>query len=238
MALIGQKSADISAMPDAAPPPAPRLKPRLLAGLAAWAIRALGLGWRLRLEDPHGTTDRLREPAPVIWVMWHNSILALPLAYRRWFAHRRIIVLTSASGDGEVLARTVGAFGMGAVRGSSSRHGARALRQLAGVLAGGGDVAITPDGPRGPREVLQPGVAQLAAMTGVPVVPIGVRISRCHRLRSWDAFMVPLPGARVTLCLGPPLAVPRDLPGGLESWRQMLGERLQRAADGFTDAPL
>lgn len=179
--------------------------------------------WRWHLDDPYGLRERPVGAGPIIWMAWHNRIMALPSAYRRWFRHRRLTVLTSASRDGEVLSRAVGAFGLESVRGSSSRRGARAMREMVAVLRDGRDMVITPDGPRGPREVVQPGVVRLASMTGAPVVPVDVLATRYKALRSWDAFRVPLPGARVTLRMLEPVTVPSELgPGEEDAWCKRL----------------
>jgi len=104
----------------------------------------------------------------------------------------------------------VGYFGLGVVRGSSSRGGAEALRALTAAVRAGEDVAVVPDGPRGPRERVQPGVLLLAALTGAPVVPFGFAARPARRLASWDRFMVPLPFARAAVVFGKPLAIARD----------------------------
>ncbi len=196
---------------------------------AAWFIRFCGLFWRVRIEDPEG---RLASPNPWILVLWHNRVLATPLAYRKWFSHRRGVVLTSPSGDGEVLARTVAAFGMGAVRGSSSRRGARALRELTGVLKEGRDVIITPDGPRGPRYQVAPGVVALAAMTGVEVLPIDIEIRGYFELGSWDRFRVPWPWGMITLRMREPINVPRKVDeAARDAYCKAIGDALQGDAN-------
>ena len=120
------------------------------------------------------------------------------------------LVLASRSRDGELVARYVRHFGLSTVRGSSSRGGGSALRALVGAIQNGVDVAIVPDGPRGPREQLQPGVVTLAALSGAPVVPLAIGARPARRLRSWDRFLVPLPFARCVLAFGAPMRVDRD----------------------------
>ena len=105
-------------------------------------------------------------------------------------------MLTSASGDGAIIAAVMESFGLQSVRGSSSRRGASALLGLAGALEQGRDLGVTPDGPRGPLYQLGPGVVFLARQTGAPIQPIRVEFSRALRLKSWDRFMIPLPFAR------------------------------------------
>src|SRR5690606_9214875 len=111
--------------------------------------------------------------------------------------HRKAVVLASASHDGAALASAMAVFGLGAVRGSSSRRGVAALIALKRALKSGVDVCITPDGPRGPRYGLQPGVVKLAASSGAPIIPIHVRFSSAWRLNTWDRFVLPKPFSRV-----------------------------------------
>jgi hypothetical protein len=112
--------------------------------------------------------------------------------------------LTSASKDGELLASIVRRFGLGAVRGSSSRRGALALRELTEVLArGDSDVIITPDGPRGPRYVLSPGLVYLAQKTALPLMRVQVDYTRFWELKSWDRFRIPKPFSKVDITLHP-----------------------------------
>jgi lysophospholipid acyltransferase (LPLAT)-like uncharacterized protein len=119
-------------------------------------------------------------------------------------------VLTSASRDGAIIAAVMKSFGLRSVRGSSSRRGTAALLALAGTLEAGEDVAVTPDGPRGPRYKLGPGVVFLARQTGAGILPIHIEYSRAVRLRSWDRFMIPLPFAKVRVICGELIFVGRD----------------------------
>ena len=190
-------------------PAARRAEPGWRTGMAAWLaaslIRLLRAGVRLR---HHGDAElRRREAAgePLVLAFWHRHLLLMPYAYRG----RRISVLVSRSRDGELIAATVARFGIDASRGSSSRGGAAGLRELLRKAALGWDLAFTPDGPRGPAGVVQPGVVMAAAATGFPIVPVAVAASRFRRLRSWDGFLVPLPGATVHFAYGAALAVER-----------------------------
>jgi len=123
---------------------------------------------------------------------------------------RPATVLVSRSPDGEIAARYLSRFGLDTVRGSTSRGGAEAGRALVAAVRRGRDVAVVPDGPRGPSGRLQPGVVTLAALTGVPIVPLAVAARPALRLRSWDAFMIPVPLARCAVVFGAPVAVARD----------------------------
>jgi lysophospholipid acyltransferase (LPLAT)-like uncharacterized protein len=131
-------------------------------------------------------------------------LLVFPLILRRFFPERHGAALISASRDGDLLADAVQRFGYDVIRGSSSRLGASAILQLTQVLASGGDVVITPDGPRGPAYELGPGIIFLAQKSGAPVVPVNLEYSRCWRLGSWDRFIVPQPFAKVRVLINHP----------------------------------
>jgi hypothetical protein len=181
--------------------------------LTAVAVRALGATLRLRSEGLEPLEPLWAARRPLIYAVWHARILMVPwLNARLVRAHaaRPARVLASHSRDGELVARWVTRFGLRVVRGSSSRGGAEALRELTAALRAGEDVAVVPDGPRGPREELQPGVVVLAALTGAPVVPVGFAAWPARRLASWDRFMVPLPFARAAAVFGKPFAVARE----------------------------
>jgi len=180
--------------------------------LTAAAVRALGATLRLRSEGLEPLEPLWAAGRPVIYAVWHARILMVPWLNMRLAARgaRSVRVLTSRSRDGELVARWVTRFGMRVVRGSSSRGGAAALRELTAAVRAGEDVAVVPDGPRGPSERVQPGVIVLAALTGAPVVPFGFAARPARRLASWDRFMVPLPFARAAAVFGKPLAIARD----------------------------
>jgi lysophospholipid acyltransferase (LPLAT)-like uncharacterized protein len=172
--------------------------------LGAFALRALAGTLRVRRQEaPVASLWAAR--APVIYVVWHGRILLLPYLY----GHRGAHVLTSRSRDGELVARWIRGFGLEPVRGSSSRGGGAALRELTRALRAGGEVVVVPDGPRGPREVLKPGVLALARLSGAPIVPMAVGASREWRLRSWDEFRIPRPFARCVVRFGEPIRVAR-----------------------------
>lgn len=147
-----------------------------------------------------------REGTPVIFVFWHGQLLPL-VHYHR---HEGIVVLVSEHGDGEHIARIIERNGFGTVRGSSTRGGIRGLRQLVRAARSGRDLAITPDGPRGPRGVFKPGALAAAQMTGLPVVPLAVGSSSGWRLASWDGFLVPKPLSTVRIGYLSPRYVPRE----------------------------
>ena len=139
-----------------------------------------------------------------IGALWHNRLLLLPFALRRFVPQRQGAALISASRDGAWLAKLVSRFDFSVVRGSSSRKGAAAMLQLADVIASGHDVVITPDGPRGPAYRPGGGIILLAQKTGACIVPLNLEYSRYWRLASWDRFILPRPFARVRFILGSP----------------------------------
>jgi hypothetical protein len=186
---------------------------RVVPPLAAVAVRALGATLRLRVAGAEPLRPLWAAGRPLIYAAWHGRILMLPWlnAYlRRRAGARACRVLASRSGDGDLVARYVQRFGLPVVRGSSSRGGAAAVRELAATLRGGDDIVVVPDGPRGPRCELQPGVVMLAAVTGAPIVPVAFAARPARRLASWDQFLVPLPFARGVVAFGPVRAVARD----------------------------
>jgi hypothetical protein len=170
--------------------------------LGALALRALARTLRVRREEA-SVAALWAARRPVIYVVWHGRLLLLPYLY----GHRGCRVLASRSRDGELVARWARRFGLEPVRGSSSRGGSDALRALARALRAGGEVVVVPDGPRGPREVLKPGVIALARLTGAPIVPMAVGASREWRVRSWDEFRIPRPFARCVMRFGEPIHV-------------------------------
>ncbi len=184
--------------------------------LAAGAIALLSKLARVEHVDKQHDTDAIESSKAVIYAFWHGRFWLLPLH----LGHSGITVLVSRSRDGEVITRILGKLGHHAVRGSSSRGGREALTALESVLAGGDSVALTPDGPRGPRHRAQVGTVALAARTGCPVVPVGVAASPAWTLSSWDRFQIPKPRARGVVVFGEPLRVPAG--EELEPWRLRL----------------
>jgi len=172
--------------------------------VAVGLLRGLFRTLRIDVRDESGI---LREPPgfPLIYTFWHNRILAVAASFLRFYpaGRRGVTVLTSPSRDGEILARVVGGLGMGAVRGSSSRRGATALRECLQIVENGGDLAITPDGPRGPRYQLGPGLLLIVQQSSARIQPVHVRFGRALRLRTWDGFTIPAPFSRIQLTLGP-----------------------------------
>lgn len=200
-------------------------KARLSGRLGGWLIRLLGM--TLRREVVGEATALNAHPEPLIHVLWHNRILASPYLWRKIYPLREVVVLTSASKDGAVLAAAVKVFKVGAVHGSSSRRGAAAIVALRRATREGKDLVFTPDGPRGPRYQLQPGVVKIAQTTGLKIVPLHIDYLSCWTLKTWDRFRIPKPFSKVRVTLGETVTVPRKLDEeGFEKERLRLEEIL------------
>lgn len=186
---------------------------RWLARLIYWAIRLVTCTLRWQIHDPHGVMNELKE-RPVIFAAWHNRLaLALPVWQRATNAKgsaRRLAAIASASRDGALVAGILQMFGAEPVRGSSSRRGLHAMTELVEWARRGYDLAITPDGPRGPLYSVQPGVVPLAQLTGLPIVPMNYNLSWKIRIKSWDRFQVPLPFSRCDVHFVKPMEIPRS----------------------------
>ena len=195
------------------PKPAHAHKITLVQTLASFAAGALLklLAWTLRVKwEDHASFYDPRRKAPVILCIWHNRLLAAIFSDYRARRKRPVplSVLTSASKDGGWLAAFAKRFRMGNVRGSSSRRGAVALLELSRRLAANEDIAITPDGPRGPNYHIAPGMIHLAGRTGVRIVPVKITLASYWRIgKKWDALWIPKPFSRVTLHYLSPLAI-------------------------------
>lgn len=179
----------------------------LLCWFAAQYIRFVHATTRWQVLGREPMDALLATDRPLIPAFWHSRLLMAPYG---WPRGRPVRVLISTHRDGEIIARTVRHLGIGTIRGSTTRGGDSALRAMLTALQDGIYVAITPDGPRGPRMRVQPGVITLACLSGVPVVPATYAVSRCRFLDSWDRFVLALPFGRGVYLWGEPLAVPRE----------------------------
>lgn len=205
--------------------------------LGSWLLRLLRATWRVR-ETPRRFVLARREARAAgpgtIYVQWHSRILLSSSTQ----AGTGIRVLVSRHDDGEYIVRAAERLGFGTIRGSTTRGGARALLEIVRALEAGDDVAMTPDGPKGPRLRVQQGCVVAASKAGAPIVPVAFECSRARRLASWDRFVVPAPFARVAVLFGEPIEVPPDLDAeGVERWRGRVEEALldvtRRAAEAI-----
>jgi lysophospholipid acyltransferase (LPLAT)-like uncharacterized protein len=200
-----------------------------LVAIAAVTIMRLWMGTlriRLRYADLSVEPLHARDARRFIYAVWHETLL-MP-----FYTHgdKGMNMLISRHQDGEYLAQTARLLRVGLVRGSTARGGRAALRQLvAAAAARTFHLAVTPDGPRGPRRRVQPGVLYLASRAALPIVPVGAAFDRPWRLRSWDRFAIPKPFSLAVCLVGPPVRVPRHLD------RQSL-ERYRRRVEDLMNA--
>ena len=181
---------------------------RLALLLGRGALRVLGTTWRIRLVNTQGLTALRKAKRSFIFSLWHGQLLPLLWHHRG----EGVLVLISEHRDGEMVARAATSLGYGLIRGSSTRGGDRALISLARELQAGKEVAVTPDGPKGPAEKYAPGALVAAQRSDSFILPVGVAVDRAWRLRSWDRFMIPKPFARVTIAYGEPTKVSATSP--------------------------
>ena len=208
---------------------------RLAATLIYGLIRTVAATVRFEWQDRTGllTTDKTQ---PVIFCIWHNR-LALSMLVKKIYLRKigrpcPLAALVSASKDGGILARVLEHFGAQPVRGSTSRRGRQALLESTRWARRGFDIAITPDGPRGPCYVVQDGVAYLAQLTGLPIIPVSCRLDWKIRANSWDRFQIPLPFTRCVMKFGEPVRVPRE---ATESDREALRLELENRLKALTE---
>lgn len=186
-------------------------QPKPLQRAVAWAVflleRLITASLRCRWRDASGLAEA-PDSQPVIFCLWHNRLAISMVVHRRH--PRRLAALVSASKDGALLAAVLQAFGVEQVRGSSSRRGSQALLELTSHAELGYDLALTPDGPKGPRYVAQSGVIALAQVTGMPIIPVTCNTGWKISLKSWDRFQIPLPFSSCEIILKEPILVSRD----------------------------
>jgi lysophospholipid acyltransferase (LPLAT)-like uncharacterized protein len=214
----------------------PPFKARLIGRLVATLVGGIGRTLRIEVDDRCGALDDPPD-SPWLWTVWHNRMFVVPTVWRKFLPGRSGAVLTSASKDGAILAETLRCFGAGAVRGSSSRGGAKASKALAEWVRAGFDIAITPDGPRGPKYRLAPGVVRLASITGARILPVTVRYENAWRLKSWDRFFLPKPFSKVHVTLREFETMAPELDGKAFEAEQKRLESLLGGEDETTSTP-
>lgn len=164
-------------------------------------LRLLGRTWRMRCLNAEEIGNLRRQRKPIMFALWHGEMLPLLYLHR----DEGVSVLISEHRDGEVIARVAESLGFRTVRGSTSRGAARALAGMVRELESGHDVAVTPDGPRGPARSFAPGALIAAQRASAPVIAVGLSASSAWRLNSWDGFLIPKPFARVTVAYSDPV---------------------------------
>jgi lysophospholipid acyltransferase (LPLAT)-like uncharacterized protein len=208
-----------------------KIRNKHLVGAAGWLSARVVAGLFRTVRYDHrapAVADRLTSPDRYVFSIWHEYLLLPTVKY----GGPDIAVLISAHADGQILGGLIRMTGMDMVLGSTNRGGVEAVRQLVKPDAPWRNVAVTPDGPRGPRRVVQPGVVYIASRTGLKVAPIGVGYDRPWRVGSWDRFAVPKPGSRVRAVTAEPIAVPPKLRSDeLEPYRLKVQAEMDRLTD-------
>jgi lysophospholipid acyltransferase (LPLAT)-like uncharacterized protein len=234
MAAANPKSEIRNPKPGVVIPHKARWHQRLAAAAIYFLLRALAATIRFHLDDRPGFFNETPKEK-IIFALWHNRLALSTVLYRRYvlrFApERRMAGMVSASRDGGLLAQILEHFGIEPVRGSSSRRGPQALREMVSFAERGHDLAITPDGPRGPRYEAQEGVISTAQLTGLPIVPAAYHLNWKVQLKSWDKFQIPLPFARCDITVGKIFRVQRE---ATDAEREELRKQLEAELRAIT----
>jgi lysophospholipid acyltransferase (LPLAT)-like uncharacterized protein len=216
-------------------PHQPGSRQRAGALLLVLSLKTLASTVRFRIHDQSGFFET--PPAgQAIYACWHNRLALCLDAYFDYAGPRvntrGLAAMVSASRDGAFLSAVLEGFRVQPVRGSSSRRGRQALLEMTRWAERGYDLAITPDGPRGPRYKVQPGIISLAQITGLPIIPFSNRLNWKLQIRSWDRFQIPLPFACCKVQARPPLRVPREAD---EAERERLRLQLEQTMMSITE---
>jgi lysophospholipid acyltransferase (LPLAT)-like uncharacterized protein len=206
-----------------------RVSPRAVRACAIPAIRLLATTWRIRTEHEERWRSLYDAGRAHVFLLWHEALLPLLWQHRG----QGIAIVVSEAREGQYLADLGTVLGYRTVRGSSTRGASRALLGAVRELREGRAVAFTPDGPRGPRRELKPGVVAAAQRGGGVIVPIHAEASRAWRLHSWDRFMIPQPAARVTIRYGRPFEVAVGEAGLADGLSEAV-RRLEEIAGGLS----
>lgn len=176
-----------------------RRKDRAALAAGGAVLRSIAHTWRYEVRNAAALESLREQRRPFIFSLWHGQLLPLLWHHR----NQGVAVLVSEHRDGELVARLARSLGYRLIRGSSTRGGERALLGLVRELEDGNEVAVTPDGPKGPAFKYAPGALVAAQRSGAPILPIAAHASSAWRLGSWDGFVIPKPFARVTVAYGP-----------------------------------
>lgn len=206
----------------------------LITGVGGSVLTRLLRSTRSELVRGHAVESNLVIPrAPAIYVLWHGRLLPCAFHYREL----ELGTLISRNRDGDYISRVVEGWGYRVVRGSSSRGGTAAMRRLVELLAAGTPIALTPDGPRGPRQKMKLGALRVAQLAGVPIVPTAAGAVRGAYFGRWDRFLVPAPFTWVPVALGDPVTISRDADEAeLEREAERIESRLNDLTDFVDDA--
>ena len=184
-----------------------RLKMEVLGSIGTLIIRLLMMTVRVTFEGFEKIEELREKGNKVIYAFWHGRMLIPAYTHR----NRGIAIMVSRNIDGEYITQVIKRMGFKPVRGSTSRGAVKAMSQMMKISKEPRDLAITPDGPRGPKYMVQPGVVFLAQKTGRVIVPAGISVDRYWQMPSWDEFRVPKPFSRAHIVIGRPMPVASDI---------------------------
>jgi len=200
---------------------------KILPPVAMLLIKLLLFSCRvIKVEGRQKEIDALaKSQGRAVYATWHQRVIF----HARHLAHKNLTVMVSQSRDGEYATRLLNLFGHKNVRGSSTRGGSQALKELTQKIKEGGRGGILADGPLGPARVAKIGAVIMAHEAQVPLIPLIWGVDRCWILNSWDRFLVPKPFARIVICYTEPIWIPPSVGGKeLEDYRRLLEERLNQ----------
>ncbi len=195
-------------------------------------LRFLKLIMRVDIIDPF---YNLHSKENVIFLIWHNRLLFCPLLFSKRIQESTYAMI-SPSRDGQYISDMIAQFNVKSIRGSSSKKGGKVLLQAIKLVQEGYNLAITPDGPRGPIYKMSPGAIQIASITGKPIIPLAIVSSNYWELKSWDKFQIPKPWGRLALFVGDKIYVPPDLSDKeFKVYLNKIEETLQKLAGVYND---
>lgn len=183
----------------------------IITNLAYFTITLISKTLRLKIIGARPIIEGKKSGENYIFAFWHNNFFIMPYYYIKKLGKYPISVLTSLSKDGEYISHLLHKFGFTTARGSSSYKGETGLRILIRELEKGNDVAVTPDGPRGPRHIVQTGIITLASISGCSIVPVGYTVQSKKILNTWDRFIIPYPFSMGVFTAADPIHVPKDI---------------------------
>ena len=154
--------------------------------------------WEYKFAQEYGA-DEFNNASGTIFAMWHNNLAMAPYAFRK---HKNTYALVSPHSDGKIIATILKLFGHKIISGSTNKNAVSALRQMINHLKDGDNVAITPDGPRGPVYKVNSSITKIAHITKSRIIPVAFRASKYFCIKSWDKLMIPLPFCKGTVVIG------------------------------------
>lgn len=203
-----------------------KLKIEIVWRLLWFISTAIAMTVRIRVVNLDRLEKILNSGKGGIMATWHGTTI-LPIYYCRY---KGLWAIVSVSRDGELQARLLRARGYNIIRGSSRSHAIRALLEAVRAIDDGAVMALTPDGPRGPAKVVQPGIVFMAERSGCDILPVGIACSRVYRFNSWDKHEVPKPFSKAVLVFGDIVRVGEcETDEDREKWAEVIAEAINKA---------